>query len=162
VLLSAALALGFPGALATPGAAQADSEFVRVTPSTIQAGFQVEIEAFCDDTVNPATVSSAAFGTVTITPSDTDETDRVLDRGSAMVPNGTRPGPYRVMLRCPSQRTATTTLHVVSPGPTISRGPQTGGGGLAHDNRSRLLIGAGSAAAAAGVVLLILGRRRRA
>jgi hypothetical protein len=67
---AALLALGLAAlaALAVPGVARADGEFLRVTPSTIQAGFQIEIKAFCGDTVNPATVSSEAFGVVTITP----------------------------------------------------------------------------------------------
>jgi hypothetical protein len=98
----------------------------------------------------------------TINPVPDSETNRFLHRGIATIPAGTKPALYRVTVRCPNQQTATTSLHVVGQAPTVSRGPQTGGGWLAHNDHSGLLIGAGSAAAAAGVLLLILGRRRRA
>jgi hypothetical protein len=162
VLRATALALGVAAAIAAPTAAHADGEFLRVTPSTIEAGFQVEIEAFCGDAVNPATVSSDAFGVVTITPQRDPRTDKVLDRGQATVPPGTKAGAYKVLLKCPSQQTATTTLHVVNTTPFRSLGPHTGGGGMATNNHSGLMIGAGSAAVGAGALLLLLARRRRA
>lgn len=162
VLRATALAAGLLAVVAAPSAAWADGEFLRITPSTIQAGFQVEIEANCGDTVNPATVSSDAFGVVTITPQRDPRTGQVLDRGTATIPPGTKAGSYKVLLKCPSQQTATTTLHVVNTTAIRSLGPHTGGGGLAHNDNSGLMIGAGSAAAVGGALLLVLARRRRA
>jgi len=161
VLRATALAC-FLGVAGAPSAAWADGEFLRITPSTIQAGFQVEIEANCGDAVNPATVSSDAFGVVTITPQRDPRTNQVLDRGQATIPPGTKAGSYKVLLKCPSQQTATTTLHVVNTNPIRSLGPHTGGGYLAHNDNSGLMIGAGSAAVAAGALLFVLSRRRRA
>lgn len=163
VLRAASLGVGLLifALIAGPSTAWADGEFLRITPSTIQAGFQVEIEANCGDTVNPATVSSDAFGVVTITPVRDPRTGQVLDRGTATIPPGTKAASYKVLLKCPSQQTATTTLHVVNTAP-MSHGPHTGGGGLAHNDNSGLMIGAGSAAVGAGAFLLILVRRRRA
>jgi hypothetical protein len=145
-----------------PASAWTDGEFIRVTPSTVQAGFPIQIEAFCGDDVNPATVTSEAFGMVTINPVPDSGANRFLHRGTATIPSATKPALYRVTVRCPNQQTATTSLHVVSQAPIVSRGPQTGGGWLAHNDHSGVLIGAGSAAVAAGAVLFLLGRRRRA
>lgn len=162
VLRATALALGVAAGAALPSAAWADGEFLRITPSTIQAGFQVEIEAFCGDNVNPATVSSDAFGVVTVTPQRDPRTNKFMHRGTATVPPGTKAGAYKVLLKCPSQQSATTTLHVVNPTPFRSRGPHTGGGYLAGNDNSGLMIGAGSAAVAAGAFLFLMARRRRA
>lgn len=150
--------------LAAPGAAHADGEYIRVTPSTIQAGFQVEIEAFCGDNVNPATVRSDAFGVITITPQpDPKQPGKYLHRGTATIPQNKKPKAYPVTMTCPSNQSATTTLHVVNHN-LPSKGPKTGGGYLASQpfNGSGLtMIGLGSAAAVAGAFLLVFSRRRQ-
>lgn len=147
--------------LAAPVPAYADGEYLRVTPSTIQAGFQVEIEAFCGDNVNPATVSSDAFGVVTVTPTP-DNKGKYMHRGRATIPSNINPGGYRVRLVCPSQQTATTTLNVVNTNQR-SRGPKTGGGYLAAANKrdTDTMIGAGAVVTVGGGLLLLLARRRR-
>lgn len=149
---------------AAPIPARADGEYLRVTPSTIQAGFQVEIEAFCGDNVNPATVKSDAFGVVTITPREDPRTGKFIHRGTATIPAGKRPGAYPVRLTCPSNQTATTTLHVVNFDPP-TKGPKTGGGALAArsfgDKGDLTMVGVGSAAVGAGALLFAASRRKR-
>lgn len=161
VLRGTVLALGVAGAMAVPAAAYADGEYLRVTPSTIQAGFQIEIEAYCGDNVNPATVSSDAFGVVTITPQTNTVNGKVTHRGTATIPSDTKPSAYRVTLKCPSQQAAATTLHVVNYN-LHSKGPKTGGGGLATNDNGGMMVGLGSTIVAAGAVLFVLARRRRA
>lgn len=120
---TAALALS-PAASAQ--AAAQDGIYVSVNPSTIQAGYQVEITASCGDNLNPARVSSGAFGEVTL---NADQRMLLL-YGSATVPADTRADEYRVNLRCANGSTATAQLFVLgSTRPT--RGPSTGGGGTA-------------------------------
>jgi hypothetical protein len=161
VLRATALAVGVGATVAVPGAAWAEGEYVRLTPSTIQAGFQDEIEAFCGDEAASATVTSDAFGLVTLKAERNPVTGQVLLKGIVTIPRSTKPGSYQVLLRCPSQELATTTVFIVT-SPMNSRGPHTGGGGLAHDDNNNLMIGAGSAAAALGALLFVLARRRRA
>ncbi|GIH09290.1 hypothetical protein Rhe02_73570 [Rhizocola hellebori] len=161
VLRATVLALGLAGAVAVPAAARADGEYLRITPSTIQAGFQVEIDAYCGDTVNPVTVSSDAFGVVTITPRQDPQTNKYYIRGTATVPSNTKAGAYKVTLKCPSQQGAVTTLNVVNYA-VQSHGPHTGGGFLATSSTSGTpMIGAGAAVAGAGVLLFFVARRRR-
>lgn len=164
VLRVAAWIAGFAAAmLAAPIPAHADGEYIRVTPSTIQAGYQVEIEAFCGDNVNPATVKSDAFGVVTITPRpDPKNPGKFLHRGTATIPPDKKPRAYPVTMTCPSNQSATTTLHVVNYS-APSQGPKTGGGYLASkrvDGGDLTLIGAGAAALAAGALLFLVSRRR--
>lgn len=74
------------GLVAWPAAASAaDGVFVEVVPSTIQAGFQVGIRASCGDDLNPATVTSGAFGELTLDPYRGSS----LLAGSATVPSST-------------------------------------------------------------------------
>lgn len=160
VLRATVLAIGV-AVVAAPIPAYADGEYLRVTPSTIQAGFQVEIDAFCGDTVNPARVESEAFGVVTITPQTDSRTGKVTHRGTATIPNDKKAKAYPVKLSCPSNQTATTTLHVVGFN-LRSRGPHTGGGALANSNGGNMMIGVGSAVAGAGALLFVIARRRRA
>jgi len=147
--------------LAAPDPARADGEFLRVTPSTIQAGFQVEIEGFCGDNVNPATVRSDAFGVVTITPTpDQRNPNRFLHRGTATIPTDKAPKAYAVTMTCPSQQAAVTTLHVVNFN-VPAHGPRTGGGALASNTlptNGFILTGAG--AMVVGSLLLLLRRRK--
>jgi hypothetical protein len=158
---TAAAAIG-AAVLAAPVPAFADGEYLRITPSTIQAGFQVEIEAYCGDNVNPATVTSDAFGVVTITPQTNTTNGKTTHRGTATIPTDKKAQAYRVRLTCPSQQTATTTLNVVNYN-LPSTGPKTGGGALAAASKqtTSMLIGAGATAAGAGALLLFVARRRR-
>lgn len=147
--------------VAAPTAARADGEYLKVTPSTIQAGFQVELEGFCGDNVNPATIKSDAFGVVTITPmSDGKTPSRFLDRGTATIPTDKAPRAYPVTMTCPSNQTATTTLNVVNFN-VPSHGPKTGGGALASKSlpTNGFTLG-GVGAIALGSVLLLLRRRK--
>jgi len=161
VLRATVIALGLAAALAVPAVAHADGEYLRITPSTIQAGFQVEIEAYCGDNVNPATVSSDAFGVVTVNPQTNTQTGKVTHRGTATIPPGTKAAAYKVNLKCPSQQSASTTLHVVNY-VVQSHGPHTGGGFLAASGTSGTpMIGAGAAVAAGGALLFFMARRRR-
>jgi hypothetical protein len=147
--------------VAVPTAAQADGEYLRITRSTIQAGFQVEIEAYCGDNVNNATVSSDAFGVVTVTPVQIPNTTRYIHRGTATIPPATKAAAYKVHLKCPSEQSAATTLHVVNYA-LQSHGPHTGGGFLASSSTSGTpMIGAGAAIMGAGALIFLMVRRRR-
>jgi hypothetical protein len=150
--------------LASPVPARADGEYLRVTPSTIQAGFQIEIEGYCGDNVNPATVKSDAFGVVTITPVLNPPTGKYLHRGTATIPTDKAAKAYAVTMTCPSQQSATTTLHVVNYS-VPSLGPHTGGGALAGNTwPTNGFTIAGVGAIAIGSILLFArrGRRRKA
>ena len=46
----------------------APPRILLVNPSSIEAGFAVELRATCGDNVNPAFVHSTAFGSVTLVP----------------------------------------------------------------------------------------------
>jgi hypothetical protein len=151
------LALSFAagGMLLAAAPAQAADLFVQVTPSTVQAGGQVGIEASCNGNMLPATVESAAFGTVTVQPQNGTLT------GAAMVPENTPADSYRVQLTCPDGRTTSTRLNVVS-GTMPSRGPATGFGGAAGEDTEGALLTGGIAAVIAGTVVAVSAHRRRA
>jgi len=147
--------------LAAPTPVHADGEYLRITPSTVQPGFPVEIEGYCGDNVNPATVMSDAFGTVTIAPTPDQRTGKFLHRGTATVPTDKPPEDYPVAMTCASQQSASTTLHVVNPN-VPPRGPHTGGGYLANKPLSTngfTLAGVG--ALALGSLLLFVKRRKQ-
>jgi hypothetical protein len=146
--------------LAVPAPAHADGEYLRVTPSTIQAGYQVEIEGYCGDNLNQATVRSDAFGTITITPVRQPITGRYLHRGTATVPTDKPAHDYAVTLTCPSRQIASTALHVVNYN-VPSTGPNTGGGALAENSLSRNgFIFAGLGAIVLGALLVLVRRRK--
>jgi hypothetical protein len=147
--------------LAAPIPAHADGEYVRLTPSTVQAGFPVQIEGYCGDNVNPATIMSDAFGVMTIPPVADDRTRKFLHRGTATVPTDKPPKAYPVAMTCPSQQSASTTLHVVNYN-VPAQGPMTGGGYLANKSlvaNAYTLTGVG--AMALGVLLLFVKRRKQ-
>jgi hypothetical protein len=157
----AALALAQPvlfGAVLSidaPAAHAAASIFLESNPSTVPAGDEVALRASCDDNLKSATVSSALFGTVTVTPKFGFLTTTVT------VSTGTRPGDYRLDLHCPQNvKVASTTLHVVAK-VAPSRGPATGGGGMAPGRQAPMLIGGGLAVLVAGLALGGLSLRRR-
>jgi len=104
--------------------------WVRVSPTTITAGYQTQVQASCGENANAATVSSPAFGSHTLQP-----VAGVLS-AKVTVPATTPKGTYDVRLACPTGSQATTTLTVL--GTSINgqsapavRGPGTGGGFLA-------------------------------
>jgi hypothetical protein len=157
LLATAALAV-WP---ATPAQAAQGGVYVQVNPNTIQAGFQVGINASCGEDLNPATVTSRAFGEITLNPYPGS---RLLS-GSATVPSDTEAGEYRVDLECANGATASAELFVLGMAmPT--RGPSTGGGGTAAAGPTdpdrlvpALLGGASAVALAAGLGLLLVRRR---
>jgi hypothetical protein len=155
--------LGGAGACGQPTAATAGGVWIEVTPQTVDAGSLVALRADCGDNSVPATVTSRAFGTITVQP------DNNLLTADVAVPARTTDGGYDVNLTCRSGTTATTTLRVVGSKVTAepSMGPHTGGGFLANRGRSGLagpqiwLIGGAGALAAAGALGAITVRRRR-
>ena len=151
----AALVLGLPVLFAAPPAAQAAASiFVEANPSTVPAGDEVGLRASCDDNLTAATVGSGLFGTVTVSPRFGFLT------ATATVPAGTPAGDYQIDLHCPDGKTASTKLHVVAKvQPT--KGPATGGGGMAPGRYAPALIGTGLAVIAAALGLGVLAMRRR-
>jgi hypothetical protein len=146
-----------------PRAANAAGAWIEVTPETVDAGSFVALRADCGDNSVPATVTSKAFGTVTVQP--------LLNLLTAEVdiPAQTKTGGYDVNLACRSGSTASASLWVGNKGPTTERsmGPHTGGGFLANRGRTGLmgpeiwLIGGAGALVAAGALGATTVRRRR-
>jgi len=154
--------LGGASACGQPNAANAGSVWIEVKPETVAAGSFVALRGDCGDNSVPATVTSKAFGTVTVQP------DLNLLTANVEVPARTKEGRYEVILACRSGSTATTTLWVGSNGTAApSMGPHTGGGFLANRGNHGLagpeiwLIGGAGALAAAGVLGAMTVRRRR-
>jgi hypothetical protein len=155
--------LGWASACEQPGAANAGGVWIEVTPETVDAGSFVALRADCGDNSVPATVTSKAFGTVTVQPFVN------LLTAEVDIPARTKEGGYDVNLACRSGSTASASLWVGSKGPTAepSMGPHTGGGFLANRGRSGLtgpaiwLIGGAGALVAAGALGAITVRRRR-
>jgi len=152
----AATAAAMTGAFALPAAAAARGAevFVEVTPSTVQAGDQVEIQGSCDGNDRQASVRSDAFGRASLRP------DNGLLTGTATIPDRKPPGTFDVVLTCRNNATANTTLTVVNMS-KATRGPATGGGGTAGGSVSPLVLtgGLGAVAVGAGVALIVRGRR---
>jgi hypothetical protein len=143
-----------PVVLAPGAPAQAAAVFVETNPSTVPAGDEIGLRASCDDNLTAATVTSDAFGKVTVSPRYGFLTSTVR------VPASTKPADYRVRLACPGGESATSTLHVIARD-RPSRGPATGGGGTAGGDSAALLIGGGLTAMVGGVLLGVLHLRRR-
>lgn len=150
----AALVIGLPVLLVDAAPARAAAVFVELNPSTVPTGDEVGVRASCDDNLQAATVTADPVGTIQVKPSFGFLT------ATTRIPKTTRPGDYRVSLRCPDGQTATSTLHVVAR-VRPSRGPATGGGGTAPGRQAPMLIGGGVAAIAAGLVLAAVSLRRR-
>jgi hypothetical protein len=144
-------------AAALPAApARAADIWVEVNPSTIQAGFSVSIRASCGDNVNPAKVSSDAFGEQTMLPANG------FLYATVSVPSNKAAKGYPVKLACANGATATSTLFVLGMN-TPTKGPHTGGGGLSGQGPAGPTVVAGGltvlgVGAALGFVAL---RRRR-
>ena len=155
----AALFLGLPvlfvsAVVGGASPARAAAIFLEANPSTVPAGDEVGLRASCDDNLKAATVTSSLFGTVTVNPQFGFLT------ATTRVPSSARPGDYRVDLRCPDGKAASTTLHIVAK-IEPARGPATGGGGTAPGRSAPLLLGAGTVILGAGAVLGVLAVRRR-
>jgi hypothetical protein len=154
----AAITLGFAAAVAPGAPALAAAVFVETNPSTVPVGDEIGLRASCDDNLAEATVTSDAFGTVTVSPRYGFLTATVR------VPTDTKPDDYRVRLTCPGGESASSTLHVVAKN-RPARGPATGGGGTAGGaaggSAAPALIGGGLIAMAGGVAMAVLTVRRR-
>jgi hypothetical protein len=139
-----------------PGApAPAEGTWIEVSPSTVQAGEQVEIKASCKDRVDEAKAHSKAFGEVVLVPR------WGFLVGDTTVPADTRAGDYEVKLTCVKSGHAETKLKVITKSrPT--HGPHTGGGGLAgSDSGGTVALAGGLGTLAAGAGLAVAMRRRR-
>jgi hypothetical protein len=158
MLFVAATAAAMTGTSALPAAAASRGAevFVEVTPSTVQAGDQVEIQASCDGNDRQASVRSDAFGRTSVRP------DNGLLTGTATIPDRKPPDTYDVVLTCSENNaTANTTVTVVNMS-KATRGPATGAGGTAGGVVSPYVLTGGLgvvAAAGAGVALVLRGRR---
>jgi hypothetical protein len=151
---AAALGLGLPVLFLDAAPARAASIFVETNPSTARPGDEVGLRASCTDNLTPASVAGSPFGTVTVQPRYGFLT------ATTHLATTTRVGDYRVTLKCPDGKTATSTLHVVALiEPT--RGPATGGGGEAPGRSAPMLIGGGLTAIVAGLTLAVSALRRR-
>ncbi|SDY84791.1 hypothetical protein SAMN05421684_1885 [Asanoa ishikariensis] len=148
---------GEPGGDERPGGGQAQAEgtWIEVSPSTVQAGDQVQIKASCKEKVDEAKAHSKAFGEIVLVPKWGFLT------GDATVPENTRAGDYEVKLTCVKSGHADTNLKVIARSrPT--HGPHTGGGGLAgSDGDGTLALVSGLATVTAGAGLAVALRRRR-
>lgn len=155
--------LGCASACQQPRESTATGAGIDVSPQSVDAGSIVALRADCGDNRVPATVTSGAFGTVTVEPFLN------MLKAEVEVPARTSEGSYDVKLSCPSGSTATATLRVGSKGPTAqpSMGPHTGGGFLANRGRNGLtgpviwLVGGAGALVAAGALGAVTVRRRR-
>jgi hypothetical protein len=157
------------GVAACADAKAATSARVTVSPGTVAPAGQVQVQGSCGDNSNAATVSSSAFGSVTVTPS----AGQLL--ATVTVAPSTPAGTFDVRLTCASGAQATTKLTVMSTAsaaPSVP-GPDTGGGFLAgrgapdtpaEDGRGGLpmagwlAIGAGCLLAAAAVAVRLARR----
>ncbi|WP_436522841.1 hypothetical protein [Actinoplanes sp. HUAS TT8] len=148
VLLLPALALPVSAAHA------AATVFIELNPSTVRAGDEVSLRASCEDTLKAATVTADPIGSVPVAP------DFGFLTATAEVPAGQPAGDYKVTLRCPDGKTASTTMHVLAK-VEPSRGPATGGGGTAPERTAPLLVGGGLAAMVAAAGLVLVAARRR-
>lgn len=110
-------------------AADRTAVWVEVSPSTVTTGELVAIRAACVNNSQTGSVTSDAFGTVSVTPKGGYLAAEVR------VPPTARAGQHQVKVTCADGQTATTTLNVVQPTPTQppdqpAVGPHTGGGYL--------------------------------
>lgn len=150
-----ALGVALGAVLLGAAPAAAGDTALTLTPETVQAGDVVGLEADCKDRSTPATVTSDAFGEVTL------EQQRDLLTGAALVPEATLAGTYPVKLNCTGTEFAMESLTVVS-NVQPTRGPSTGFGGTASSSGGPiLLLTGGIASIVAGAVLGLSTARRR-
>jgi hypothetical protein len=171
-----ALLAGLGGCGVASASTNGSGVWVQISPGTIQPGGNVKITANCGDNSNSATVTSIAFGTVTLLPQHT------FMVGQVTVPPTAAAGTFAVDLTCKTGSTATTTLTVLgsnavtptAPPTMATMGPHTGGGFLANGGSGsgsgsssgsrtpQVWIASGVVAigAAAGIAALTKRRRR--
>jgi hypothetical protein len=128
-----------------------------VSPGSIRAGFQIEVNATCSDMLNPAYVTSPAFGSITLEP------DHGLLMADVTVPSDTPSGTYTVSLNCASGGHSSAKLTVLDGShPNPHHGPETGGGEMGSTTGAHLALlgGLGTLLAGAGIVLVAELRRR--
>jgi hypothetical protein len=153
-----AATVGAAVATATPAAA---STILLITPSSIEPGFAITIDATCGDNVNPAVVTSNVFGTITLVP----ENRRL--RTSVTIPRQTVPGTYTATLSCASGQVATNKFSVLNgsqsatPNPNPTIGPATGGGDMSATAGARLAMYGGLGAVGVGLLVWIVSAVRR-
>jgi hypothetical protein len=131
-LAAALMAPGSAWAHEPDAAARQPMAWIEVRPSPVTAGRNVAIRADCGTGETAASVTSTAFGRVSLHPFAGTLFAEVL------VPATTRAGSHSVNLACSNGARAETTLRVSSSGaPTgePSFGPHTGGGFLARADR---------------------------
>ena len=127
-----------------------------LNPSSIRAGFQIEIRATCGDNANPAFVHSPAFGSVTLVPNHGILAENVT------IPRNTRGGTYNVSLDCASGQHSTAKLAVIGSGFNPTHGPHTGGGEMASTLGAKIGLYGGGIAMLAGLgIWAVSGLRRR-
>jgi hypothetical protein len=164
-----AVMLGMAGC--SDAAADSAGVWVSVSPSTVRRGSTVSVLARCGGQTGPATVSSPAFGTVTIQPVGGELSTTV------QVPPTAEPGTSTVTMTCHTGATATTALTVDRPPTAVTNepivtnsdrptmGPHTGGGFLASGdgglNRVSLAwLALGVSAILAAAAVSVRSRRR--
>jgi hypothetical protein len=128
-----------------------------LSPSSIRAGFQIEVRATCLDNLNTATVTSRVFGRLTLVP-----TDGVL-MTAVTIPADTVTGTYTVSLSCASGGRSSAQLTVLDGShPNPHHGPDTGGGEMGSTTAAHLALmgGLGTLVAGIGIWLMTALRRR--
>jgi hypothetical protein len=132
------------------------ARYIRVSPSTVEAGYLVGIEASCPDNSKPATAESRAFADeIVLQPQNGRLTSTATVRADADAIS------YRVVLDCPDTLLGGRTTLTVVTGNRPSRGPATGFGGTAGADGGTYVLAGGVAALAAGAVLAVVALRRR-
>jgi hypothetical protein len=129
-----------------------------VSPGSIRAGFQIEVNATCSDMLNPAYVTSRAFGSITLEP------DHGLLQADVTVPSDTASGTYTVNLDCASGGHSSAKLTVLDgTHPNPHHGPDTGGGEMGSMTGAHMALLGGLGTLLAGMaIVLVAGLRRRA
>jgi hypothetical protein len=102
-----------------------------VSPTIVAPGSTVQIRASCVDNSASATVTSQAFGSTTVLPSNS------MLFAEVTIPATATSGRFDVTVTCKSGSTATTSLTIMVSAATptaapATRGPNTGGGYLAQ------------------------------
>jgi hypothetical protein len=138
VLAGVALVSASACANATAMASNKAGVWVTVSPGTVNAGSQLQVKASCDGGSTSATVTSSAFGSLTLQSSTTGNATAASLTGTTTVPANTAKGTYDVRMTCSSGSKATTTVIVsngTSGGAGNVPGPNTGGGYLANNDQ---------------------------
>jgi hypothetical protein len=129
-----------------------------VSPSSIRAGFQIEVRATCLDNLNSAYVTSRAFDSLTLVP------DHGLLAADVTIPADRASGSYTVSLSCASGGRSTARLTVLNGAyPNPNHGPDTGGGEMGSMSGAHLVLAGGLGTLVTGLgIWLVMALRRRA